>query len=648
VVESTLSVGLPLFGSLALAGFFVWLIIAKNRLAEPLLFCTILICSVLAIALELMSVVGAVTLTNIRFALIGAILVCSAITFYFRRHIVRSEQIPAADHLTVGASQLFNRDTLILQRILAASLLFIVLTVTAFVALWSVPNTWDSMTYHLPRIEHWLQNQSLEFYPTSITRQLDFNILAEELILAVRSVGEAYPIANMVQWLSFCGCILVVGGIARELKGTRSAQYLSSVMMATLPMAILQSSSTQNDLVVAFFSVASVYFLLRVRVGQSYCLLYGAILAAALAFHAKGIAAVFLSGFVVVYGGGLVLKAKSPRFWIHALAATVIALLIVGAQLHRNINKFGSAFGPHSRETMTVEPNWRSTLFNAARNLASNAGTSDAIPWVAWMGRALNVEDTDERYSYQGRPFSLPTHALVVPHETDAPNTAHVIVLLLSIIGFSVLALASPKWRGKYCSLARFSLAVGITVVAFCILIKWQPWITRLQLGEFALVIPPAAVLISNLAVIPSSLMLIFGFLAVPAMFHNRSRPIIDLPRWSIISASPNDVLFANWPHLEPGYVGLADKIAELGPKQVGVIIGDRSWEFPLWYLLKQRLRASDMPRIIHELNEHAIDPRSDVVVYIYNDVDTVRHADPDGMVEVPGFYPLRLFQRKR
>ena len=331
------------------------------------------------------------------------------------------------------------------------------------------------------------------------------------------------------------------------------------------------------------------------------------------------------------------------------MAATVIALLIVGPQLHRNINKFGSAFGPHSRETMTVEPNWRSTLFNAARDLASNAGTSDAIPWVAWMGRALNVADTDERYSYQGSlPFSLPTNALVVPHETDAPNTAHVTVLLLSIIGFSVLALVSAKWRGKHCSLARYGLAAGITVLAFCTLIKWQPWTTRLQLGAFALVIPPAAVLISNLAVIPSSLMLLLGLQAVPAMFLNRSRPIIELPRGSIISASPNNVLFANWPHLEPGYVRLADKIAELRPKQVGLIIGNDSWEFPLWYLLRQRLRASDMPVIIHEMNEHAIDPHSDVVVYIYNDLDTARHADPDGMVEVPGFYPLRLYQRIR
>ena len=106
-VESEVSsckktVEMTLFGSLALATFFVWLIMAKNRLAEPLLFCTILTGSMLAIALELMSFVGAVTLTNIRIAFIGAGLFCAAVTFYFRRQVAFSEEIPTADHLPRG------------------------------------------------------------------------------------------------------------------------------------------------------------------------------------------------------------------------------------------------------------------------------------------------------------------------------------------------------------------------------------------------------------------------------------------------------------------------------------------------------------------------------------------------------------------
>jgi hypothetical protein len=139
--------------------------------------------------------------------------------------------------------------------------------------------------------------------------------------------------------------------------------------------------------------------------------------------------------------------------------------------------------------------------------------------------------------------------------------------------------------------------------------------------------------------------MLILGFQGLPAMFQDKSRPIIGAR--SIISASSNDVLFANRPDLEAGYVRLADELAELRPKQVGLIMGFDSWEFPLWYLLRQRLQDSDMPVIVHEMNDQAIDPESDVVVYLEPDNNASR-ATPDGMIEVPGFGPLRLFQRIR
>jgi hypothetical protein len=357
--------------SLAIAGFFVWLVTAKDGLIEPLLFCAILMSSVFAVALELMSVDGALNLTNIRTALITSILFGSAVTlFWWRRQIAPS----------AGVTKAAPGPSLTVHRVLSSSVLFIVLSATLFVALSSVPNNYDSMTYHLPRIEHWLQNRSLEFYPTSIPRQLESGMLAEEFILAIRSLSDQYSSANTVQWFAFCGCILVVTGIARELGGARPAQYLSAVMMSTLPMAILQASSTQTDLVVAFFSATSVYFLLRLRVSPSYHALYGAALAAGLAFHVKGTAVAFLSGFVALYGTHLMLKTRSARFWMHGIAATIAALLIVGPQLYRNFHEFGSAIGPTSRLTATVSPNWRSTMFNAVRDLASNASTRPQCP----------------------------------------------------------------------------------------------------------------------------------------------------------------------------------------------------------------------------------------------------------------------------
>jgi hypothetical protein len=627
-----------LFVSLAVAGFFVWLIIAKDSLLEPLLFGTVLMGSVFVIVLELMSFAGAFSLANIRIALITSILFSSAVTFFCRRQLTLSDA--SATKAASGSSLTFYvHKALIFSHVdvlLTGFVLFIVLSATLFVALSSIPNNYDSMTYHLPRIEHWLQNRSLEFYPTPITRQLYSGMLAEEFILALRSLSDKYSLANTVQWLAFCGCILVVTGIARELEGSHPAQYLSAVMMSTLPMAILQSSSTQTDLVVAFFSISSVYFLLRSRVSQSYQALYGAILAAGLAFHAKGTAAVFLSGFIALYGGPFLLKTSSARFWMHGIAAMIVALLIVGPQVHRNFSKFGSATGELGQLMATVDPNWRSTMFNAARNLASNAGTQAAVPWVAWTARALNVVDSDERYSFYGLPFSLESVSLS-PHEAFAPNTAHAIVLLLSMVGFPVTAVASRRWRKRLRPLARYSLAAGISILAFCMLLKWQPWITRLQLGEFALLIPPAAVAISYIRFAPCALMLVLGFQAAPAAFNNKTRPIVG-------ASSPVDVLFTANMNLKAGYVRLAHKIVELHPRQVGLVISGDSWEFPLWYLLRQFLHDSDMPVIFHETNEGEIHPESDLVIYL----DRVPARTPDGMVEIPGFNPLRLYQRKR
>src|SRR5205823_14963337 len=43
---------------------------------------------------------------------------------------------------------------------------------TGLTALAAWPNEWDSMAYHLGRVLHWTQNQSVAHYPTNIGRQL--------------------------------------------------------------------------------------------------------------------------------------------------------------------------------------------------------------------------------------------------------------------------------------------------------------------------------------------------------------------------------------------------------------------------------------------------------------------------------------------
>ncbi|MCP5113659.1 MAG: hypothetical protein GY953_22730, partial [bacterium] len=82
----------------------------------------------------------------------------------------------------------------------SAAGLFAILSVTLVVALVAPPNTWDSMTYHMSRVMHWIQNGSVEFYATATPRQLWTFPGAEYAILNLQLLAGSDRLANMVQW----------------------------------------------------------------------------------------------------------------------------------------------------------------------------------------------------------------------------------------------------------------------------------------------------------------------------------------------------------------------------------------------------------------------------------------------------------------
>jgi len=124
---------------------------------------------------------------------------------------------------------------------------------TLLIALVGPPNNWDSQTYHLARIEHWIQNRSLAFYPSAIKRQLAMPYFAETVVLQFRILSGTDRLDNLVQWLAGAGSVIAVGQIALLLGATPPGVALARLTAAALPIGILQSTSTQNDLVVTFF-----------------------------------------------------------------------------------------------------------------------------------------------------------------------------------------------------------------------------------------------------------------------------------------------------------------------------------------------------------------------------------------------------------
>jgi hypothetical protein len=82
--------------------------------------------------------------------------------------------------------------------LLSVAVLAAIEGVTAVVA---PPNTFDSMTYHMSRVMHWIQNGSLASYPTQIARQLYPPPGAELAILQFQILSGGDRFANLVQWI---------------------------------------------------------------------------------------------------------------------------------------------------------------------------------------------------------------------------------------------------------------------------------------------------------------------------------------------------------------------------------------------------------------------------------------------------------------
>src|SRR5262245_61501082 len=86
--------------------------------------------------------------------------------------------------------------------------------VVGTIALLAPPNNVDSMTYHMSRVVHWIQNRGVSFYPTHIMYQLFHSPWAEYAILHLQLLSSGDRFANLVQWFSMGGSMIGASLIA--------------------------------------------------------------------------------------------------------------------------------------------------------------------------------------------------------------------------------------------------------------------------------------------------------------------------------------------------------------------------------------------------------------------------------------------------
>lgn len=461
-----------------------------------------------------------------------------------------------------------------------------VLAVVALTAIVAVPNTFDSMTYHLGRVAHWRANHGVAFYATGIPRQLYQAPGAEYLVAQLYVLFDGDRWVNMVQWSALVGSALGVSSIAGRLGADRKGQLLAALACVTLPMAVLQGSSTQNDLVATLWVVCSVVFGSRLAASWRLpaALLTGTSLG--LALLTKATTAVFLAPFaalipIVVY------RHSGRRSWPALAFTAAIMVLLPLPHLLRTQEIFGHPLGPmreaggdYGYLAETVSPG--AVASGALRNLGLQAASSSAAlnSWLETSIRAahgaLGIDPDDPRTTWGNLSFGISQ----APRDEDAAgNPVHLLLLLVIVAGL----LGAPKGRPR---LLFYTAALFGGFLLFSATLKWTPWHTRLQLPLLVLATPLIGARLPHRGVRVTAVALAIAFVAAasPALLRNQRRPL--LPPSSILQTSPSEQYFAGHPSVRQSYLeALRILEQEVRCADVGLAFGPDDYEYPLWAL---------------------------------------------------------------
>jgi 4-amino-4-deoxy-L-arabinose transferase-like glycosyltransferase len=148
------------------------------------------------------------------------------------------------------------------QLAVLAVIVFAAVGYQAFLVMATPPNNYDSLTYHLPRVVAWLQQGHAGYFDAGTARANAFPPNAELGILYTVALLGRDTLAALPQLLAELAVLACVYGIGRRLGFTRPAAVFAALLTATLSEVALQAVTTQNDLVVAAFVAAAVYFVI--------------------------------------------------------------------------------------------------------------------------------------------------------------------------------------------------------------------------------------------------------------------------------------------------------------------------------------------------------------------------------------------------
>jgi len=543
-------------------------------------------------------------------------------------------------------------DRSLIEKIILA--ICLMLCVILFVgALFTVPHNYDSMTYHLGRIAHWIDQGSVNHFVTDIDRQLYSPVLAEYYLLHIMLLTGSDTFVNLLQYCSMLICAAFIYKCARLLGTNKTFSLLAVFLFLTMPLTISQSVTTQNDLfaasIFAMFLYYFLWFIQRERLSYDREELGNLIrigVLVGLAYITKTSVCASMVMFMPWLAVTRIRKKDSLIALIRAGATALVTMLVtISESLIRNVLSSGT-FLPEtaSSNIMVATKNVSYILVNILKNFAliTTQHLSDALNGficriAIHTGALLKVEVNNEAISFHGFDFITHMNRGDNMYSHDVTPSAFVgylsvlcgVLLLVVIViglvralhhrnrmrsqtdngfGDSLIPDTPSDMQGSPVSMTiGFGISAWLSLGFIMALLRWQPWGTRLMYPALAMM----TIMIANLLgycmthagrSVNSAVLLVMTVLGIllcyPSLTYNMEPALSNLKD----GCSNRLERYFVYNERYETYQELADYVETLAQSEddftLGVYISGDGYDYPLWLVFRDRLPQATLQHI--------------------------------------------------
>jgi hypothetical protein len=463
---------------------------------------------------------------------------------------------------------------------------FFYLVMTALVAFLAPPNTFDSLNYHMARVAHWVQNQSLRHFVTGLDIQNSNTPGAEAAILNVFVLASGDQWSNFIAWAAYAGSAIGAAWVATQFGAPKTGQRLAAIFALTLPMGITQATSTMNDGVAAFWLLCVATEVVSFGKSSVHWLTVSNLQPGPRTKATSAITCYLLHWTAVLAFRQL----KVKRVFLYGALSLGLALALNAGFITRNLQTYETLVDPTMSELHGSQlRNWQGVTSNVLRTVGQQLSTP--IPHVN-AGEYLVINAI---HQLMGIDINDPRITSIGKFRISKPSFNEIRVT--NPLQCFLLFLASSS------SFAALERQCGLTSGVFWLLIysylfKWQIFGSRLQLSLLVLLAPLVGVVIATSLrrpVFAHAASLILLILSLPWLFRIEQRPLLDNPAdipfagKSLLNTSRGDWYFVTAGN-KSALKEFASSIAEEECDQVGIVLSGSSPEYLYW-------KALDAPR---------------------------------------------------